>query len=143
MSNYIDADDCRNKLRDDFDGLYELPAEQDDLTDDIANIEALADSYIGKRYAVPITNATALSVIKPICLDLFAERAYQRGSGPELTQKVKDAALEARRVLKDLALGVLTLAGAEGLSERPSGGADAIIVDGNTPEFTRTDLEGY
>jgi len=143
MSNYFDSDDAANRLRDDLTGLYNLPEEDDDLASDIADIEALVNSYVGKRYETPVTDSTAISILKKLCLDLFAETAYMRTPGDELPKKVKDAADIARKQLKEISTGAITLAGATSLTERPSGGADAIIVDGNDPEFTRDDMEGF
>lgn len=143
MANYITEASCRNRLPDDFDNLYDLPGAQDDLTQDIEGVEGMVDSYVGKRYEVPVTATRALLLVVPLVLDLFAERAFGRGAGSEIPKKISDSADTARKMLKEIAAGSMTLAGATGLTERPSGGADAILVDGNAPEFTRTDMEGY
>ena len=141
MANYITEASCRNRLRDDFDNLYELPGAQDDLTQDIEGVEGVVDSYVGKRYEVPVTDTRALLFIVPLVLDLFAERAF--GAGSEIPKKISDSADTARKMLEKIASGAMTLAGATGLTERPSGGADAILVDANTPEFKRSDMEGF
>jgi phage gp36-like protein len=143
MSDYIDVADAQERLRDNLQALYELPAESVHLDNDLTGVEAIVDSSVGKRYVVPITNTTALTVIRVLCLDLFEERAWRRGHGDAIPEKVKTQADEARKMLENIAKGAITLAGATALTERQSGGADAIVVDGNEPEFKRDDMQGF
>jgi len=143
VADYIDTDDVKGRLKDDFDGLYELPSESDDLNTDIATVEATVKSYVAKRYALPITNDDALVILKSICLDLMEELAWGRGAGSEIPKKTAEKGERARKQLDHLAKGSMTLGGAVGLSERNSGGAEAIVVDGNDPEFTREQMTGF
>lgn len=143
MGNYIDIDIVRADLEEDLDGFYTLPDQQQKLEDDIAFAEGIVNSYVGKRYQTPVTDSSALDVLRPITLDVFKGKAYDRGAGPELPAKIVDAVKTAMAMLKDIAEGKATLAGAVGLAERPEGGAEAIIVEGNAPEFAKGHLEGY
>ena len=140
---YFDADDCRARLRAAFDSLYRLPDEAGDLDADIADVHAIVDAYVGKRYAIPVTVARAIAMLKTLSLDLFEERAWARGAGEEIPKKVTLRADVARKQLERIANGTITLAGATALTERQTGGADAVVVSGNSPEFTRTQMGGY
>ena len=141
--SYITQTDVEGRLKQNLQGLYALPEDQKDLDTDMASAEGVVNSFVGKRYAVPVTDATAVAFLKPVTLDIFAATAWARGQGDELPKKVKDAYDAAFKLLKDIAKGDITLGGATALAERPSGGAEAIIVDGNTPEFTREQMEGF
>jgi len=143
MGSYFDSDDVEGRLRDDFTSLYELPQDNQDLSDDILAVEAVVNSYVGRRYATPVTNATAIRLLKTICLDLMERKAWARGAGSTVPEKAQKAEDNAMKLLRDIGEGKITLAGATALAERTTGGAEAIIVDGNEPEFTRDDLEGF
>jgi len=143
MGDYFSQADAETRMRDHLTELYELPEEQTDLDADIDNVETTVNSYVGKRYAVPITSDTAIAFLKVLCLDLFEETAWHRGSGDELPKKVQTKADNARKQLELVSKGTITLGGATALTERQTGGADAIIVDGNTPEFDRDNMKGF
>ena len=143
MGAYISTSDCRAALPDHFDALYTLPDAQPDLDADIAAVEATINAHAGKRFQVPISNATAVSFLKALAVDLFLERAWGRGAGDEIPKKVSTRADAARKTLSDIAKGLVTIGGATALTEQPTGGAEAIVVAGNAPEFTRTQMEGY
>lgn len=143
MGNYFDRADCANWLRDDYANLYNLPAEGAALDSDIALTEAEVDSYVGRRYETPITDATAMVSVKGWCRDLFLARAWVRGVGDEIPKKVGEAAATTRKALEMVSKGTITLAGAESITERPTGGADAIVVNGNDPIMERDDLTGF
>ena len=143
MSSYFDFDDVERRLRGDLEALYELPGERAELDQDVEDVEAEVNAFVGKRYAVPVTSARAVAYLKKLCLDVFAETAWARGVGSELPEKVRKAAATARAQLEKIAKGVITLGGATSLQERPVGGAESIIVDGNDPEFTRDQMGGF
>ena len=138
---YITVNDCRLKLRTDFEGLYKLPDEQPDLNRDMADAEAVVNGYVGKRYQVPVTDAQAMTLVKAYTLDLFSELAYQRGAGSEIPPKIRDRADVARRQLTDISLGKLTLAGAVAIN--PPGGAAIAVVNGPAPSFTQDQMGGF
>lgn len=142
MSAYIASADLQGRLKTNFSRLYDLPADQSDLDADLTGVCALVDSFAGRRYAVPVTDATALVVVKQLALDLAEELAWRRASGSEIPKKVKDAADTARRHLEAIAAGRMSLAGAAP-TENDNAGASAILVDGNPPEFDRDGLKGY
>jgi len=143
MGNYIDSDDVRARLRDNFGSLYELPGDTADLDADIEQAEAVVNSFCGRRYAVPVTSATAVKFLKAIALDLFEEIAWARGAGDEIPKKVSLRAGVARDMLRDIAAGKLTLGGDAAATEQTAGGAEAIVVDGNAPEFDRDKMDGF
>lgn len=143
MGSYIGQTEVHGRLRDSFAGLYRIPAQQADLDRDISLAEAFVNSYVGKRYAVPVSDGTAVAFLRGITLDVFERAAWARGQGDEIPTKVENAYQTALKVLKEIAEGTVTLGGATALAERPSGGTEAIIVDGNTPDYKHDDLEGF
>ncbi len=143
MGAYLTTDDCRGHLRDSFARLYTLPADQADLDSDIARAEALVHGYVGKRYVVPVVAPEAVTMLRALALDLFAEHAYKtRSVSPELPKKISDSADTARAQLEQLVSGKLSLAGAAS-PENPEAGGSAQLVSANPPQFTRDDLEGF
>lgn len=142
MAHYLTGADIEGRLKDNFSRLYDLPADQSDLDRDVEAVEALVHSFVGRRYQVPVTDATAVTVVKALALDLAEELAWRRGSGSEIPKKVRDAADIARRNLEAIAAGRMTLAGASP-AENDAAGAAGILVDGNAPQFRRKDLEGF
>jgi phage gp36-like protein len=123
--------------------LYKLPDEQVTLEADLAKAEAMVDSFVGRRYATPVTAAAALVILEGLTLDLFAELAYRRGSNSELPLKIKDAAKHARDFLAQVAKGEVTLAGATTVTESDDAGAGAIVLNGNEPQFDAANMGGY
>ena len=140
---YLETADYEAALKDDFTSLYALPTDQADLDADIAAADSQVNAYLGKRYQVPITNATAVAYLKTLALDLFSERAWGRSAGDEIPKKVSTRADLARKTLADIAKGLVSVGGATALTEQPTGGAEAIVVSGNPPEFTRDKMEGF
>lgn len=144
MAAYLTNAYCEAALGDSFAELYELPADQAELEADIEAAEALVNGYVGKRYQTPVTNAAAVAFLKPLAAALFVERAWTlRGTGDEIPKKAATAADNARKTLEDIARGLVTLGGATALAEQAAGGAEAIVVAGNTPEFTRDQMQGF
>ncbi len=144
MAAYLTTDDCKGHLRDSFARLYTLPADQAELDGDIARAEALVNGYVGKRYIVPVTApAEAVTLVKALALDLFAEHAYEtRSVSPEVPKKIRESGDTTREQLKDIATGKLSLAGAAA-PENPEAGGSALIAPSAEPQFTRHDLEGF
>jgi len=143
VSNYIQQGDCEDRLSAAFKSLYKLPADKDKLADDVDYAEGVVDGYVGKRYVVPVTDETALRVIVGLTLDVFERRAYGRAAGSKIPEKVTEAAQAAMKTLHDIATGVVTVGGATAIAEREDGGNEAIIVDGNDPEFNRDNMGGF
>lgn len=139
---YIAAGDAQARLKDAYARLYELPAQQADLAADLGAANAAVDSYVGRRYALPVTSAAALAYLKELALGLFEEIAWRRAAGDELPKKIQTAADNARKQLEAVAQGRTIPGGATDLGERGAG-ADAILVDGPEPSFRREDMEGY
>lgn len=140
---YVTSKDCENRLGGDFSSLYELPAQQDDLVQDMANAEAVVNGFIGKRYQVPVTDSQALTLVRAWTLDLFAELAYGRGAGSEIPEKHKDRADQARTQLEQVAKGMMTLAGATAVTPPSGSGGNVAVVDGAAPIFQRDNMDGY
>lgn len=142
MADYIRAADYQGRLKDSLARLYKLPDEQADLDSDVAAAESEVNAYVGARLAIPVTDARAAALLRKLSLDLFEEKAWSRGKGDALPQKITDQAKAARELLDKIASGKVSVAGAANLTEQ-SAGADAILVDGPDPEFTAEKMEGY
>ena len=144
MAAYLTTDDCKGHLRDSFARLYTLPADQAELDGDIARSEALVNAYVGKRYVVPVTAPVeAVTLLKALALDLFAEHAYEtRASGSELPKKLRESGDTTRKQLEQIAAGKISLAGAAAV-ENPEAGGSALIAPTAPPQFTREDLQGF
>ena len=144
MGRYITFEDVEGRLTQErLRRLYRLPEHQADLDRDVAGVEALIDSYVGKRYQTPVADATAKEVLRKVALDLVEKEAYSRGAGDDIPEKVKSACDESMKFLQDVAQNKATLAGATEVAERVVGGAEAILVDGNAPEFDRPSMGAF
>ena len=144
MSAYITTADVQGHLRDAFAQLYTLPADADEVAGDIARAEALVNGYVGKRYVVPVTApAEAVLICKALALDLFVEHAYEtRAAGSELPKTISDGGAAALAMLKDIAAGKMSLAGATA-AESQDAGAAALVKSANDPLCTREQLSGF
>jgi phage gp36-like protein len=146
MGNYITSAQARAHLRSDFDQLYTLPDDDAELAQDIAAAEAVCDSYIGRRYQVPISGSgtgTGLVFVRTLALDLFAEAAYTlRAHGEEIPKKIAERAKTARHQLEQIAAGAITLGG-EMPAEADGAGADAYVVQVDDPLYTAEQMKGF
>lgn len=103
-----------------------------ELTAIIDEESAVIDSYVGMRYVVPVTNTTALLVLKKLCKLMAADRVRgilgvktptQEYSSEEKRQYVRGAIDD----LKDIAAGRVNLPGATLLST--DGGVSSFNTD--------------
>jgi len=139
MSTYLQSEGVRARFARTVDAHYKESGTVNEtwITDDIAAVEGYMNQRLGIRYALPITDTTALAYLQSLAEDLFHERMYVRKPSGTLPQAVKDAADRARKDLNDIAAGA-PLVGSSGLSQTRN-----IKVTGNTPAFTADDLEGF
>lgn len=98
----------------------------------LADAAAEIDTYLARRYVVPVDPVPA--VLVAIAADLARERLHVAGPSEAVTQR----ATAARRQLKDLASGTAVLAG--GVA-KPTGG-DTPLVDAPDRLFTRDSMAG-
>lgn len=97
------------------------------------------DGYLGKRYALPLSETP--NIVKTITGSLARWELFAT-TRPE---SVEQAAAIARAQLKDLSRGLMVLPGAAGVideqaSSRPSSGTSG---DGSAPVFTDETLAGF
>ena len=136
MGVYISIEDAKRRLKDSFLRLYAMPDDAQDLQTDIGSAEAQVNGYAGKRYKVPITAPPpVLAFLREQALCLWAEIAWRRGASDEIPTKVKEAADNARKVLKDISAGLVTLGGVTGLTEQNPGGTEAIVEEAAPSRF--------
>lgn len=143
MGQYITRDDVKDRLQRQYGTLYAGTGGTLDETlidQDIAAAEAEVNGYLGTRYSVPV--ATGLELVKGWSLTLVEELAYSRSAAAGLPEKIRDRVKAVRAALRDVADGRLSLGVDPAPGERSSGGT-FIAVEGNTPEFTRSKMDGF
>jgi len=146
MGNYIGRTEVQDRLRRNYTALYTPKggsAVDTDIVDaDIEAAEAGVDGYLAQRYVVPITNADAIKLCKGWALTLLEELAYGSVPGREIPANVQSRVDRAHKQLEKAATGDLSL-GAPTVPDERSDATGVIIVEGNTPEMERADLDGW
>ncbi|MFA6842955.1 MAG: phage protein Gp36 family protein [Bacilli bacterium] len=111
--------------------------------EDLAQASAEIDAYLGGRYFVPVTAAASLVLLTEWNLTLAEEKAYARGGGSSIPEKVIRRVDAVRKQLRDAASGLLRLPGAAEAGASGSGGAGAVLIEIETPVFGRKKMKGY
>jgi len=143
MGNYISRTDVQDRLQRTYTTLYTVSGsvDTDKVDQDIAGAEAEIDGYVATRYAVPVTG-DAVALLKDLALALAEERAYRRAPNLDMPGKIADAAKTARAQLRDIAAGRMSL-GAATVPDERSAATGAMVIDAETPEYTRDKLAGW
>lgn len=95
----------------------------------------VVDAYVGARYTVPLSPIP--SVIKDITADLARERLFTRHPNDEVTARAD----RARKMLTDIAKGVMVLVDVDGIVEDSA--FDTPAYDTPDQVFTDCVLNGY
>ena len=144
MGRYATVDDLLLRLSDLHGGVYRrldgsmMTAEAES---DIASAEAEINGVIGVRYKTPVGSGTAAELLKSWTLTLAEELAWSRSGKDELPKNLTARLENVRRCLRDVAKGEMELPGA--VENAASGAGSVVLVEGNTPEFTRDKLSGF
>jgi len=144
MAVYATVDDLLLRLSDLHGGVYRkldgtlMTAEAES---DLAAAEAEIDGAIGVRYTVPVASAAAAALLKSWTLTLAEELAWSRSGKDALPKNLSDRLANVRRCIRDVAKGEMDLVEAE--ENADSGAGSVVLVEGNTPEFTRQKLAGF
>jgi len=147
MGSYITRTDVEARLRRNYETLY--TPKGDSVVDtsvvdaDIESAEATVESAVGTRYALPVTDAAALRVMKAWSLTLLEELAYGAVPGREIPANVESRVERVYKLLEGVRTGKVELpftGTAPAAEEREDSVA---LVQIETPEFTRTKLEGF
>ncbi len=124
--------------------LADITAEAGDIPDATVVAEAITaaggeiDSYLGKRYQVPL--APVPDQVKALAVDLTLYRLYSRRSlAPEVRRQRYEDAI---RFLKDVAQGRAVITGATGLEE-PSVQQEVTEVSSAERVFSREKMRGW
>jgi len=143
MGNYATRTDVQRRLRRNYETLYTRDGAIDtDLVDaDIAAAEAEIDGALAQRYTVPVT-AGNTELLRQWALTLVEDLAYGAVPGREVPKNVAARVDVVRRQIRDAGEGKFSLGAAAVPTERPDA-TGTLIVEGNTPEMTRTKLEGW
>ena len=107
---------------------------------DLAAASAEIDGAIAARYALPVTGARSLALLRDWCLTLAEERAYARAAGSAWAEKVKTRVEQVRKYLEEIRLDRFRLPDAA-----ENGGADGgtiALVQGDRPIFSREKMGG-
>lgn len=105
-------------------------------------VEALIDAHLRRRYTVPLTDATAINILKGMVVDLMQYKGYKRNGPGEVPEAIADAAERAFIMLNQLKNGDIVLPGVSETVD-PEGPEAQIFASSNTPNFTETKLSGY
>lgn len=92
------------------------------------------DSYIGKKYDLPLPSVPA--VLVPKCVDLALYRLSLGANA--MTEEIAERHKQAIAWLRDVARGMVTL----GLPDSPPSAGGGVHVEGNPRQFSRDKLKG-
>lgn len=99
------------------------------------------DQYIGQRYALPWSDRDG--TLRDLAVALARHGLYAlRPDGPEIPKVIRDGYVEARRDLRDIADGRLSLGGGS-LAEAAPGEPGKVRVAGPPRDFTRERMERW
>lgn len=121
---YADTDDINGELKGVT--LPMNPITSDVLTGILDQESAVIDNYLGNYYTTPITDTTALLVVKKICIDLVVFRVVKimAKNLPDTAERditrETGAYREAMAMLKKIGKGDMNLQGAERLTSKAS-----------------------
>ena len=135
---YGSIEDLRERLGDDYEGLYATggsQAAQNDLDASAAEIDGAASA----RYATPIASPSVEALLRDWNLTLCEERARGRSAGGSLGEKLKRRADQVRKSLDALRQGTFRLNGAR---ENAQAAALGLAVC-EEPRFERRSLRGF
>lgn len=140
--SYATPADLEVRLGKAFSALYRDNAAAP--TDDLAQASAEIDAYLGSRYAVPVTAPGSQLLLEEWTLTLAEEKAYARsGGGSAIPEKVTRRVDSVRKALRDAAAGLMRLPGAVEAGATGAGGTGALVIEMDTPVFTRRKMRGY
>ncbi|MEL6921362.1 MAG: DUF1320 domain-containing protein [Pseudomonadota bacterium] len=104
----------------------------------LTDATALADSYLGKRYQLPITGTVPPTLTK-VTADIA--RYFLHGDSVEKDDPVDIAHRDAMRWLKDVSTGMVSLEVAG--VEAPSEGGGGVRVEASDRIFSRASLRDF
>jgi len=110
--------------------------------DDLEAASAEIDGALGVRYAVPVSRATVLPMLRTWCLALAAELAWGRSAMAEPPPNLVARCKAIRDRLDEYGDGSKSLA-ADPAATPDAGAAGAALVQGDAPLFTRAKLGGW
>lgn len=110
-----------------------------DITDAaIADADAAIDTYLVKKYTVPMT-APVPTVIRKLSVDVALYNLFTRRG--RVSEAVEQRFKSAITMLRDIAAG---RAGIPGAVDAPTSlSDDAVTITSGTRRFTRTTMEGF
>lgn len=142
--SYATLTELQERLEGFFDQLYTDEAtglvDTDQAEKDLADATGEVNSFVAARYAIPVTAANALELLRNITLTLAEELAWNRGGSDSLPEKLCKRAANARQLLRGIANGTNALDGAAEKSSSAGGAAAVVISD---PVFKRSQLGGW
>jgi phage gp36-like protein len=103
----------------------------------LADASAEMDSYLARRYALPL--ASTPTVLVRVCADL----ARYQLCGDKVPESVRQRYVDAVALLKRLATGEVALGGGEALAVAPGGAGQAVALRTRARQFGPEQLAGY
>lgn len=106
----------------------------------IHSADAEIDSYLIKRYSLPLTEVPVL--IKYNSISLALENLFLRRMPDKMPEAITGDAKSKRQMLKNIAEGFIGI-GAEKINSRPAEGTYKSNKENNTKVFTKDLLDKY
>ena len=145
--SYATAEELRSRIGESvFEEIYSVSGQSDfsgrpGIFDDLESAGAEIDGAIASRYALPVTGARSLSLLKDWTLTLAEERTYARPAGGDLPEKIKRRVDQVRKYLDMIRSDEFRLPDAP--EKNGSSGSTIAIVQREEPVFTRRKMEGF
>lgn len=122
-----------------FDEIYgPLPVETPE--GDLASAAAEIDGAVAYRYALPVSGAASLALLKDWNLTLAEERAFARPVGGDFSEKIKTRVAQVRQYLAMIRTDDFRLPDAV---ENGSGSGGVTLVQRDEPVFGRNNMGGF
>lgn len=141
---YATHDDLKKRLKRFYDKIYydvDTKTVDNDLADDdLGEAAAEINGALSVKYAVPVTNATSLPLLKSWELSLAAELAFGRDENAATPENITTGAERVRKQLALVLQGEFGLVAEVAQNEEKSA---SMIVDVSTPVFGRDNMKGW
>jgi len=112
------------------------------ILDDLQSIEGEIAAFLYPRYELPVTDTTAIGLIRSYVIVLLRARGYNRHPTGETPESILQESRQTRGALRDLNTGAMVLGGA---AQRTTGTRAESFgqVSGDTGRFTMTKLGSW
>lgn len=114
----------------------DLEVDEDSISRALTDASSLIDSYIARRYPLPLAFAAPV-LVRP-CVDIACYYLAQRAT--LLTEELRQRYDDAVKLLRDIAGGRAELSLDRDADDRPESGPQVIVATGPARVFSRSSL---